>query len=74
MPVLGAEVALPARTVRGIIESESVPDIFLPRLIELGRHGRFPVNRIITHYDFDRIDTAAHDADTGRVINPVLRM
>jgi aryl-alcohol dehydrogenase len=81
MPVLGAEVALdmnqilgPARTVRGIIEGESVPDIFLPRLIELWRQGRFPVDRIITHYDFDQIDTAAHDAETGRVIKPVLRM
>lgn len=40
--MLGAEVAFdmnqilgPARTVRGIIEGESVPDIFLPRLSEL---------------------------------------
>jgi aryl-alcohol dehydrogenase len=81
MPVLGAEVALdmnqilgPARTVRGIIEGERVPDILLPRLSELWRQGRFPADRIITHYDLDQIDTAAHDAETGRVIKPVLRM
>ena len=80
-PKLGVEVSLDmsqllglARTVRGVIEGESVPDVFLPRLIELWRQGRFPVDRIITHYDFDQIDTAAHDAETGRVIKPVLRM
>jgi aryl-alcohol dehydrogenase len=63
-----------ARTVRGIIEGESMPDVFLPRLIELWRQGRFPIDRILTHYDFDVIDTAAHDAEKGRVIKPVLRM
>lgn len=80
-PALGAEVSLDmnqilglARTVRGIIEGESVPAVFLPRLIELWRQGRFPVDRIITHYDFDQIDMAAHDAEAGRVIKPVLRM
>jgi aryl-alcohol dehydrogenase len=80
-PPFGTEVALemnqilgPGRTVRGIIEGESVPDVFLPRLIELWQQGRFPVDRIMTHYDFDEIDEAAHDAEEGRVIKPVLRM
>jgi aryl-alcohol dehydrogenase len=80
-PALGTAVSLEmnqilgsARTVRGIIEGESMPDVFLPRLIELWRQGRFPIDRIITHYDFDEIDTAAHDAEKGRVIKPVLRM
>lgn len=80
-PALGAEVALdmnqilgPARVLRGIIEGESVPDMFLPRLVELWQQGHFPVERIITHYPFDDIDTAAHDAEEGRVIKPVLCM
>ena len=63
-----------ARTVRGNIEGESIPYVILPRLIELWRQGRFPIDRLITHYDFDEIDTAAHDAENGRVIKPVLRM
>ncbi|MGH2930332.1 MAG: NAD(P)-dependent alcohol dehydrogenase, partial [Solirubrobacteraceae bacterium] len=61
------------RTVHGIVEGESVPEVFLPRLIELWRQGRFPVERIMTHYDFDEIDRAAEDAEQGRVIKPVLR-
>jgi len=79
-PPFGAEVALDVnqilalgRSVRGIVEGESVPDVFLPRLIELWQQGRFPVERIMTNYDFDEIDRAAHDAEAGRVIKPVLR-
>ena len=30
-------------TVRGIVEADSVPEIFIPRLIELRVQGRFPL-------------------------------
>ena len=52
----------------------TVPDMFLPTLIELWRQGRFPVDRIMAYYDFDEIDRAARDAEEGRVIKPVLRI
>ena len=29
---------------------------------------------MMTFYDFDQIDQAAHDAEAGHVIKPVLRM
>jgi aryl-alcohol dehydrogenase len=80
-PAFGTEVSLDVNTimtggriVRGIVEGDSVPDIFLPRLFELHEQGRFPVDRLMTFYDFDQIDQAAHDAEAGRAIKPVLRM
>jgi aryl-alcohol dehydrogenase len=80
-PPFGTEVSLDmnqilamGRTVRGIVEGESVPDVFLPRLIELWRQGRFPVDRIMTQYSFGDIDRAARDAEEGKVIKPVLLM
>jgi aryl-alcohol dehydrogenase len=80
-PPFGTEASLDVnqilalgRTLRGIVEGEAVPDVFLPRLIELWQQGRFPVDRIITHYDFEEIDQAAADAEAGRVIKPVLKM
>ncbi|MFL5861691.1 MAG: NAD(P)-dependent alcohol dehydrogenase [Solirubrobacteraceae bacterium] len=73
-PPLGTEVSLevheilgPARTLRGVIEGESVPEEFLPKLIDLWQQGRFPVDQIISLYDFDEINQAAHDAEEGRV-------
>jgi aryl-alcohol dehydrogenase len=62
------------RVIRGIVEGESIPTKFLPRLIELWQRGEFPVERMMAFYDFDQIDQAAHDAETGRVIKPVLRI
>jgi aryl-alcohol dehydrogenase len=79
-PPFGAEVSLDVnqmlalgRTLKGIVEGESVPDVFLPKLIALWQQGRFPVERIMTYYDFDEIDRAAHDAEDGLAIKPVLR-
>ncbi len=79
-PPFGAEVSLDVnqmlalgRTLKGIVEGESVPDVFLPRLIALWQQGHFPVERIMTYYDFDEIERAAHDAEDGRVIKPVLK-
>ena len=59
---------------RGIVEGESIPMEFLPRLIELWQRGEFPVERMMTFYDFDQIDQAARDAEAGHVIKPVLRI
>ena len=80
-PPFGTEVALDVnnilafgRVVRGIVEGESVPELFIPALLELWRVGRFPVDRLMTYYDFDQINEAAHDAESGKTIKPVLRM
>ena len=80
-PPMGTEVALDmntilvaGRAVRGIVEGDSVPHTLLPRLIELWEQGKFPVDRLMTFYDFDRIEEAAHDAEEGKVIKPVLRI
>ena len=40
---------------------------------ELWQQGRFPIGRIMSHYDFDEIDRAARDAEDSTVIKPVLR-
>jgi aryl-alcohol dehydrogenase len=80
-PAFGTEVTLDVNTiltggrvVRGIVEGDSVPDIFLPRLVEFYVRGRFPVDRLMTFYEFDEIDRAARDAETGQTIKAVLRM
>jgi aryl-alcohol dehydrogenase len=80
-PKLGTEVALDVnviltggRVIRGVVEGDSVPQLFLPALIRYWEQGRFPVERLIRHYDFDQINEAASDAEQGRVIKPVLRM
>jgi len=62
------------RAVRGVVEGDADPDVFIPRLIELHRAGRFPFDRLIAFYPFDAINQAVADAEAGRVIKPVVRM
>ncbi len=80
-PRAGSEVALDVntvltggRTLRGIVEGDSMPQLFVPALVRYWEQGRFPVERLITFYDFDAIEQAARDAQEGRTIKPVLRM
>jgi aryl-alcohol dehydrogenase len=75
---LGTEVQLDmnnilfGRTLRGIIEGDSIPDIFIPQLIELYVQGRFPFDRLIKKYRLEEINTAAADSESGEVLKPVL--
>jgi aryl-alcohol dehydrogenase len=76
---LGTEVSLDmngllfGRTVRGIIEGDSVPDIFIPQLIELWRQGRFPFDKLIRFYPLSDIQEAAEASERGEVLKAVLR-
>jgi aryl-alcohol dehydrogenase len=56
--------------IRGVIEGDAEPADFIPQLIEMS----LPLDRIITEYPFEEIETAAQDAAAGRVIKPVLRI
>jgi aryl-alcohol dehydrogenase len=62
------------RSLRGIAEGDSIPELFLPQLIGFWEQGRFPVDRFMKRYDFDAIEQAAQDAEQGRTIKPVLQM
>ncbi|MFB3884466.1 MAG: NAD(P)-dependent alcohol dehydrogenase [Thermodesulfobacteriota bacterium] len=62
------------RKTIGIIEGDSVPQLFIPRLIELYKAGQFPFDRLIRFYDFSDINRAIADAKRGDTIKPVLRM
>jgi aryl-alcohol dehydrogenase len=52
---------LNGRTVRGIVQGEAVARLFIPKLIDLYRSGRFPFDRLIRFYDFAEINEAIED-------------
>lgn len=60
------------RTLTGAIEGNAVPEIFLPRLIELQRQGLFGFEKLITHFKLDEINAAFTGMEDGSVIKPVL--
>jgi aryl-alcohol dehydrogenase len=70
---LDMDLLMNGRTIRGILQGDSVPDLFIPSLIELYREGRFPFDRMIGFYPLDKIGEAVEDLGEGRVIKAVLR-
>jgi aryl-alcohol dehydrogenase len=74
----GTEVSLDmptllfGRTVRGIIEGDSIPHLFIPTLVNLYQQGRFPFDKLITTYPFKDINQAVEDAEKGVTVKPVL--
>jgi aryl-alcohol dehydrogenase len=62
------------RKIRGIVEGNSNPDIFIPRLIDLYMKGLFPFDRLVRFYPFAAINTAIHDSETGETVKPVVKM
>ncbi|MFG2224949.1 NAD(P)-dependent alcohol dehydrogenase [Streptomyces sp. NPDC048644] len=60
------------RTVKGVLEGDSVPALLIPRLADFFVNGRFPIDRIVRTYPFEEINKAAEDAAAGRTIKPVL--
>jgi aryl-alcohol dehydrogenase len=71
---LDASSLLGGKTIRGVIEGESIPDVFIPRLIALWQAGRFPFDRLLRFYSLDQINEAARDSERGTTIKPVLRI
>jgi len=71
---LNMDLIMNARTVTGILGGDAIPDLFIPKLIELHRQGRFPFDRMITFYPFGEINQAVEDMEKGRVMKPVLRL
>jgi aryl-alcohol dehydrogenase len=62
------------RSVTFVQEGDSVPHLFIPRLIGLYRAGVFPFDRLIQYYDLANVGQAVEDFEHGRVIKAVVRM
>lgn len=75
---LGTEIALDmngilfGRCVRGIIEGDSDRDVFIPRLVELHRQGRFPFDKLVKFYPLSEIQQAVEDTERGDVLKAIL--
>ena len=60
--------------VVGANQGDANPRTFIPRLIELHRQGRLPVERLVTCFPFAKINDAVRASLDGRVVKPVLEM
>lgn len=62
------------RKLQGIIGGNANPKTFIPMLIEYWRQGRFPFDRLIEEFPFEKFGDAWEAFRGGKVIKPVLRI
>jgi aryl-alcohol dehydrogenase len=62
------------RVVRGIIEGDADPHVFIPYLVEQHLAGNLPIEKIIRYYDLTDINQAMADSESGVAVKPILRV
>jgi len=60
--------------IRGVVEGDANPELFIPRMIDFFRDGRLPLDNFVKTYPLARINEAVEDLESGRVVKPVLTM
>lgn len=60
------------RSLAGTVEGAANPQVFIPRLVQFYREGRFPVDKLASYYPFDQIHQAFADSAGGKAIKPIL--
>jgi aryl-alcohol dehydrogenase len=66
-----SRVMIRGLSIRGIVQGDSVPDTFIPYLVELHMDGRFPFDKLVTKYPFEKMNQAIEDQAAGKVVKPV---
>jgi aryl-alcohol dehydrogenase len=63
---------LKGRSLLGVLEGSSVPEQFIPRLIQLHRQVRLPYDRFRGRYAFSEVPRALEDVAAGRAIKAII--
>jgi aryl-alcohol dehydrogenase len=63
---------LEGRTVTGSIVGHQAPGVLVPRVLELHRRGRFPLEELIRTYPLNDIGKAVADVRSGETVKAVL--
>ena len=62
----------PCISFAGTVEGASNPPIFIPKLVQYFKEGKFPVDKLASYYPFEDIHRAMEDTRSGKAIKPIL--
>jgi len=71
--VFGA-IMMEGRTMQGFIQGNSVPQLFIPKLVEYYKAGQFPFDKLVKVYDLEDINQAFDDTHKGLALKAVVKM
>jgi aryl-alcohol dehydrogenase len=59
-------------TFKTVVQGSSVPQVFIPQLIELWKAGEFPFEKLVRNYSLEQINDGFADSKTGLTVKPVI--
>lgn len=68
------DLLLAGKTIIGVVEGSSVPKTFIPELVDLYQKGLFPFDKLVKFYNFDDINQAASDSESGITLKPIIKI
>lgn len=71
---MGKDVLMNMVTLKGVCEGDALAKKFIPELIHLYKQGKYPLDKLVTVYDFSDLEKAVADSNNGKVIKAVIKM
>ncbi|MDD3414908.1 MAG: NAD(P)-dependent alcohol dehydrogenase [Lachnospiraceae bacterium] len=68
------ELMVDSISISAIAEGCVNPYEFIPQLVSFYKQGIFPIDKLVTYYEFDQINKAFEDLRNGAVIKPILKI
>jgi aryl-alcohol dehydrogenase len=60
------------RVIRGVVEGDANPPVFIPYLVDKFLEGEFPIDKVSASYPFEQINAAVADGVSGKTIKPIV--
>jgi aryl-alcohol dehydrogenase len=59
-------------TFKTVVQGSSVPQVFIPQLVELWKSGLFPFDKLVSNYTLSEINQGFADSKSGVTVKPVI--
>jgi aryl-alcohol dehydrogenase len=59
-------------TFKTVVQGSSVPQVFIPQLVELWKSGLFPFDKLVSNYSLSEINQGFADSKSGVTVKPVI--
>lgn len=66
------DIVATTKTIKGVLMGNAVPQVSIKQMLNLNKKGLFPFEKICKFYDFEDINIAANDSNSGKTLKPIL--
>lgn len=67
-----AELMADSKKLIGLVEGDSIPQLFIPELVNYYKAGLFPFDKLVKFFPFEDIQGAVDAMLDGSVIKPIV--